>query len=158
MKFSFYNLQFLSCLCVAKAVYNPWRADLFTAFKSTNIKNIATYSEFPGFVVSMMKGRFLWLRNLVLNRLISFVPEGPTTKQLQKGSTFIKVFTENARGEKGTVEIKGPEAYLFTAISLEKMLRLLDENTTLKGCMTPSMLGTDWIKTMEGIEVKIENK
>ena len=47
-----------------RAVYNPWRADLFTAFKSTDIQNISTFSEFPGFVVSMMKGKKLWLRNL----------------------------------------------------------------------------------------------
>jgi hypothetical protein len=30
-----------------KAVYNPWRADLFTARLSTGVSSIETYSEFP---------------------------------------------------------------------------------------------------------------
>jgi short subunit dehydrogenase-like uncharacterized protein len=138
-----------------KTVYNPWRADLFTAHKSTGIKNIETYSEFPGFVVSMMKGKLNWLRNLILKRLINFLPEGPSEKALAKGSTYVKAIAKNDRGEMGIVELKGPEAYRFTVLSIHKMINLIWGAIDEKGYLTPSMLGTDWIFAVEEIDIKV---
>jgi short subunit dehydrogenase-like uncharacterized protein len=137
-----------------RTVYNPWRADLFTAYQSTDVKNIETYSEFPSFVVSMMKGKLTWLRNLILNRFINFLPEGPTGKQLQKGSTYIKAIAKNSKGDEGIVEIQGPEAYLFTVICIQKMIELISENESVKGFITPSQLGTKWILETERIIVE----
>lgn len=137
-----------------RAVYNPWRADLFSAHKSTGVENIKTYSEFPGFVIRMMKGGLNWLRNLILNHLIGFFPEGPSEKQLLKGKTFIKAIAKNSNGDEGVVEIRGPEAYLFTIISIQKMIELIIKSKHAKGFMTPSHLGTDWILGIKGIEVK----
>ena len=137
-----------------KAVYNPWRADLFTAQKSTGVKNIETYSEFPGFVVSMMKGKLLWLRNLLLKRLINFLPEGPSEKQLEKGRTFVKAIAKNDNDESATLEIKGPEAYKFTVLCIEKMLYLITEARDMSGFQTPSMFGTNWMKELEEVEIK----
>jgi len=137
-----------------KAVYNPWRADLYTAFLSTSVKNIETYSEFPGFVVSMMKGKLSWLRNLLLNKLIKFLPEGPSDSQLKKGKTYIKAIAKNNLNQEASVEIKGPEAYLFTVLCLEKLMHLISTNEDQKGCMTPSMLGIEWLKNIDGVEIK----
>ncbi|MEQ8703985.1 MAG: saccharopine dehydrogenase NADP-binding domain-containing protein [Phaeodactylibacter sp.] len=137
-----------------KAVYNPWRADLYTARLSTSVSNIETYSEFPGFVVSMMKGKLKWLRNLLLNRLIKFFPEGPSDSQLKKGKTYIKAIAKNDNNETASVEIKGPEAYLFTVNCIEKVIELISEYKGKKGCLTPSMLGTEWLKEIEGVEIK----
>jgi len=133
-----------------KAVYNPWRADLFTAQKSTGVKNIETYSEFPGFVVSMMKGKLLWLRNLILKRLINFLPEGPSDKQLEKGKTYVKAIAK----ESATLEMKIPEAYKFTVLCIEKMLNLITEAKGMSGFQTPSMFGSDWLKEIEEVEIK----
>jgi len=137
-----------------KAVYNPWRADLFTAHLSTSINDIETYSEFPGFVVSMMKGKLIWLKNLLLNRLINFLPEGPSESQLKKGKTYIKAIAKNDNNEVASVEIKGPEAYSFTVMSIEKLIELIGEYKGEKGYLTPSMLGTEWLKGIEGVEIK----
>lgn len=137
-----------------KAVYNPWRADLYTARLSTGVNNIETYSEFPGFVISMMKGKLKWLRNLLLNRVINFLPEGPSDSQLKKGKTYIKVIAKNAKNEMTSIEIKSPEAYLFTVMSIKKMIELIVEYTGEKGCLTPSMLGTEWLKGIKGVEIK----
>lgn len=137
-----------------KAVYNPWRADLFTARRSTGVNNIETYSEFPGFVVSMMKGKLKWLRNLLLNRLIGFFPEGPSDSRLQKGKTYIRAIAKNDNFEVASVEIKGPEAYLFTILCIEKLIELIAGFKGEKGCLTPSMLGTEWLKGIEGVEIK----
>jgi short subunit dehydrogenase-like uncharacterized protein len=136
-----------------KAVYNPWRADLFTARLSTGVSSIETYSEFPGFVVSMMKGRLKWLKNLLLNRLINFLPEGPSDRQFRKGRTFIKASAKNDNNEMASVEIKGPEAYLFTVMCIEKVIESIEVYKGQKGCLTPSMLGTEWLKEMKGVEI-----
>lgn len=137
-----------------KAVYNPWRADLYTARLSIGVDNIETYSEFPGFVVSMMKGKLLWLRNLILNKLIRFLPEGPSDTQLKKGKTYIKTIAKNTKNEVATIEIKGPEAYLFTVLCVEQMIKLIYDSESKTGFLTPSMLGTEWLKKLEGVEVK----
>ena len=94
-------------------VYNPWRADLFSAKISTGIQNIETYSNFSGFVVKMMKGKLLWLRDFMLKRLINFLPIGPSNKQLKKGNTICYAEVSNSKGEKATATIFGPEAYIF---------------------------------------------
>jgi short subunit dehydrogenase-like uncharacterized protein len=137
-----------------KAVYNPWRADLFTAHLSKGINNIETYSEFPGFVVSMMKGKLIWLKNLLLNRLINFLPEGPSDTQLKKGKTYVKAVAKNDNNEVASIEIKGPEAYRFTIMSIEKLIELIARYKGEKGFLTPSMLGTEWLKGIEGVEIK----
>ena len=136
-----------------KAVYNPWRADLYTANKSTSINNISTYSEFPGFIVSMMKGKKLWLRNLILNRLLFLFPEGPSEKQLKKGKTYIKAIVSNEKGDCASVELQGPEAYVFTVICLSKMIELIS-NSELRGAITPSMLGTGWLENFDQINIE----
>lgn len=141
-----------------KGVYNPWRADLFTARHTTNVENIETYSEFPAFVVSMMKGRLTWLRNLILNKLINFLPEGPNKKQLRKGKTYIKAIAVNDRNETGTVEVEGPEAYLFTIISIQQMLQLLFASKAESGFKTPAQFGTQWISEVEGVKINTEYK
>lgn len=137
-----------------RAVYNPWRADLYTAHKSTGVKNIDTYSEFPGFVVSMMKGKLQWLRNFLLKRAINLLPEGPSEKQLEKGSTYVKATAKNNSGESATVELKGPEAYRFTVLCIEKVITLVIGAKDRSGCLTPSMLGTNWVKEIEGVSVR----
>ncbi len=137
-----------------KMVYNPWRADLYTARVSTRIENIKTYSAFPGFVVSMMKGRLKWLRNLMLRYLINWLPEGPNKKQLDKGDTLIKAIAKNVDGEQGVVEIKGPEAYVFTIQSLERMLQLIFDQQK-SGVLTPAQMGTHWMQEMKGVQLKM---
>lgn len=139
---------------VFTTVYNPWRADLFTAHWSTGIDNIETYSEFPGFIVKMMKGKLTGLRDIILNRLVTLLPEGPSAKQLEKGNTYVKAIARNQQGQISSVDILGPEAYAFTVICILKMIELIDSSEKINGCLTPSMLGTNWIMEMEGVLVK----
>lgn len=139
-----------------KAVYNPWRADLFTAQISTGIKNIETYSVFPRFVVSMMKGKMLWLRNLMLKRLINWLPEGPSQKQLNKGKTFIKAIVKNEQNGERSVEIVGPEAYVFTIKCLDILANKLSKKQDKFGVLTPSFFGKELIENIEGVEIRIK--
>lgn len=129
------------------AVTNPWRADLFTAGLSTGIANIDTYSVFPGFIVQMMRGRLLWLRNLMLNRLLRFLPEGPSEKQLQQGSTYVTA-TATSGEQSATVSFKGPEAYLFTAYCLREITRRILDRDHPPGFQTPAHYGRELLDGM----------
>ena len=137
-----------------KTVYNPWRADLFTAQHSTGIPNIETYSNFPGFVVRMMKGKLGWLRNLMLNRLINWLPEGPSDKQLKKGKTFVQAEVRNANGRAKTVTILGPEAYQFTVESLWQIAQNIQNGTDHRGVKPPSVFGREVIEGIPGVSIQ----
>jgi short subunit dehydrogenase-like uncharacterized protein len=133
------------------AVYNPWRADLFTAGLSTSIPNIQTYSVFPGFVVQMMKGRLLWLRDLLLKRLLNFLPEGPSEKQLQQGSTYVMAVAAN-QTTKATVALKGPEAYQFTALCVSAITTQILAGAYAPGFQTPAYYGKPLLDRIDKVQ------
>ncbi|WP_017327312.1 trans-acting enoyl reductase family protein [Synechococcus sp. PCC 7336] len=132
-------------------VYNPWRADLFTAGLSTGIDNIQTYTVFPGFIVQMMRGRLLWLRNLILNQLLGFLPEGPSERQLQQGSTYVMAIAANET-ESRSVSLRGPEAYLFTAFCLREIATKILNGNFAAGFQTPSYFGRALLDSLGTIQ------
>jgi short subunit dehydrogenase-like uncharacterized protein len=132
------------------AVYNPWRADLFTAGISTGIADIATYSAFPGFIIPMMHGRRLWLRDLLLKRLVRFLPEGPSEQQLQQGSTAVMAVAANEHATR-SVAFTGPEAYLFTALCLVAITRRVLDGQVAVGFQTPATYDMTLLDTITPI-------
>lgn len=126
-----------------RVVYNPWRGDLITAQFSTNIPNIQTFANFPGFVERMMKGKLLWLRDLILNKLINLLPVGPSEKALQKGKTYVYAEVKNANGQKEYIQITGPEAYVFTAQSLTGITQEIIKGNWKSGFQTPAIYGKE---------------
>lgn len=134
-------------------VYNPWRADLFTAQVSTSIKNIETYSNFPNFIVKMMQGKLLWLRDFMLKRMLNFLPEGPSEKQLQQGKTICYAEVTNAKGEKANATIIGPEAYLFTAETLIVIAQNILKGNVKTGFQTPNIYGIELIKSIPNVKI-----
>lgn len=124
-----------------RVIYNPWRGDLFTARISTAIPNIRTYANFPGFAERMMKGKLLWLRDLILNKLINWLPVGPSEKALKKGKTVIYANVRNNLGQTASVTIHGPEAYVFTAQILTSISKEIINDNWKPGFQTPSVFG-----------------
>ena len=135
-------------------VTNPWRADLFTAFYSTGIPTIRTYSAFPGFVVGFMKGKMLWLRNLLLKRLMGLLPVGPSEKQLQAGKTHVWATAKNAGGKTATVQIDGPEAYLFSVKTVLAITSRILTGDLKPGFQTPALYGAVLIEGMDGVTIR----
>jgi short subunit dehydrogenase-like uncharacterized protein len=129
-----------------RVVYNPWRGDLFTAQHSTRIPNIRTYANFPGFVEQMMKGKLLWLRDLILNYLLHLLPVGPSANALKKGETLVYAEVKNAQGQTASVTIKGPEAYVFTAQTLNSISQKIMNDEWIPGFQTPSVFGKDILR------------
>ena len=132
-------------------VYNPWRADLFTAGVSTGIDTIQTYTAFPGFIVQMMEGRLLWLRDMILNRLLRFLPEGPSEKQLHRGRTYVMVIA-TSEAQQESISLKGPEAYLFTALCLREIVSKVLNGEFAAGFQTPSYFGRALLEDIVHVE------
>lgn len=135
------------------AVYNPWRADLFTAYVSTLIPNIETFTVFPGIIVKMMQGKMLWLRDIILKHGMKFIPDGPTKKTLNKGSTIIHVEAGDPQGRVIQVNILGPEAYLFTSKTLLLLSEKILNGQVFYGTQTPSVYGRELINDICEIEI-----
>jgi short subunit dehydrogenase-like uncharacterized protein len=135
------------------AVYNPWRADLFTAHVSTLIPNIETYTVFPGIIVKMMHGKMLWLREFILKYGMKFLPAGPSMRSIHNGSTTIH--TEAGINEEAVVKVNilGPEAYLFTVKTLLKISERILNGQVFAGTQTPSVYGRELIENICEIEI-----
>ncbi|WP_338814918.1 saccharopine dehydrogenase NADP-binding domain-containing protein [Bernardetia sp. Wsw4-3y2] len=153
---AFKEMTFTSQNKKYEAVYNPWRADLFTAGISTSIPNIETYSTFPSPIVSMMKGKLLWLRNFILNNLINLLPEGSSEKELKNGKTIVYVEAKNEKGETSTVEIIGSEAYLFTVQALLFIIKTMQEKKDFPfGFQTPvTAFSTTLLQKIPSLQIK----
>ncbi len=133
-----------------RAVYDPWLGDLFTAGVSTGIANIATYSVLPGLAVAMMKGRLLWLRDLILNHLLPVFPEGSSARQLRDGRTYVLAIASNGQTRQ-RVALMGPEAYRFTVLCLREIARAVMAGKWSPGFQTPALYGPELLDGMEGV-------
>ena len=102
----------------------------------------------------MMKGKLGWLRNLMLNRLINWLPEGPSDKQLRKGKTYVQAKVRNANGQAKTVTILGPEAYQFTVESLWQITHAIQNGVDHRGVKPPSVFGREVIEGIPGVSIQ----
>jgi short subunit dehydrogenase-like uncharacterized protein len=134
-----------------RAVYDPWLGDLFTAGVSTGIANISTYFVYPGVAVAMMKGRLLWLRDIVLNHLMPFLPEGSSARQLRHGRTYVLAIASNGRTQE-RVALMGPEAYRFTVLCLREITRAVLASKWSPGFQTPALFGRELLDGMEDVK------
>lgn len=143
------------------AAFNPWRGDLFTAYITTGIPNIETYSAFPPPIIAIMKGGLpSWLirqklSQKMLNRLFDLVPAGPSEKQLSQGSTAIVAEAYSEDGAAAKLLLKGPEAYVFTAATAAHIAQKLSTGAVPAGFHTPAqLLGGDFILLIPGVTVE----
>jgi len=132
------------------AVLNPWRGDLFTAYVGTGVPNIETYQVLPDFVVRMMKGRMLWLRDLVLRFGMRFLPEGPSDEKLAGGRTYISVIASTG-SDKKRIALSGSEAYLFTACCVREIAERVLSGDAPPGYQVPSIYGKSLLDGIEGV-------
>jgi short subunit dehydrogenase-like uncharacterized protein len=133
------------------AVYDPWVGDLFTAGISTGIPNISTYSVFPGLAVAMMRGRLLWLRDLIQDHLMPLLPEGSSARQLREGRTYVLAIASNGKAQ-ARVALTGPEAYRFTVLCLREITRAVLAGRWSPGFQTPALYGRALLEGIEGVK------
>ncbi|MCU0438134.1 MAG: saccharopine dehydrogenase NADP-binding domain-containing protein [Raineya sp.] len=140
-----------------KCVSNPWRADIFSAYYTTQIPNIKTYSAFPAPLVLMMRNKWLFgkfTKSKLLQTLITKAPKGPTEKELNGGKTWVYAEAKNQENKKVIVNIEGPEAYMFTAQTVTQITKYILSNDFQKGFQTPAKVYG--AKIIENLNVQVK--
>jgi short subunit dehydrogenase-like uncharacterized protein len=139
----------------------PW-GDISTAYSSTGIPNIVSYTGISRKVYYLLKLQFLfnWLlrTNFVRNYLkkkINRRPAGPSDEQRSKATSMIWGQATNAAGKMATVRLSGPEGYSLTTFATLIIVQKVLAGNFSVGYQTPaSAYGENLV--MEIPEVKRE--
>lgn len=136
----------------------PW-GDVSTAYFSTGIPNIISYTGMAKGVYMFNKAQFLfnWLlrtsfvRNLV-RKIINSQSPGPDDTMRDNAVSLIWAQVRNAKGEIATATMQTPEAYSLTATSMLHIAKKILEGNYKAGYQTPSSAyGPDLIMEMQGV-------
>ncbi|MCB1176644.1 MAG: saccharopine dehydrogenase NADP-binding domain-containing protein [Leptospiraceae bacterium] len=127
-----------------KVIPIPW-GDLVTAYKTTGIPNITTYTSYPDIFLSLLPilepaGRVLFgfqpMRKII-QKLVEWVIPGPNDEVQTNSISYIYTKAVNSKGEIREAWLNTREGYSFTAESailcVEKTFK-----SYLTGTLTPS--------------------
>ncbi len=89
---------------------------------------------FPGPVRAFMRVPHGGLLRAVATRL----PEGPDENALAKGRSAVWARATGADGHVATAVLRGPDAFLFTALAAEACVRRVLDGDTATGFQTPA--------------------
>ena len=139
----------------------PW-GDVSTAYFTTGIPNIESYTGISKKVYYLLKLQFLfnWLlrTNFVRNYLkkkINRRPAGPSDEKRNKATSLVWGQAKNADGKTATVRMSGPEGYTLTTLATLIIIQKILSGNFSVGYQTPaSAYGENLV--MEIPEVKRE--
>ncbi|MDN5860581.1 MAG: saccharopine dehydrogenase NADP-binding domain-containing protein, partial [Pseudonocardia sp.] len=141
------------------AAINPWRADLFTAARSTGIPSIDVYTALPAPVRGLMRlaprcpalfAARPWQAGT--DALIRRLPTGPTDRQLHAGSTRVWARVTAPGDRRVAATLRGPEAYEFTARTARLILQRVLGGAVTPGFQTPATAyGPDLVLDVSGV-------
>lgn len=140
----------------------PW-GDISTAFFTTGIPDIETYTGIAKKTYNILKGQamFNWLlrTNFVRNYIkkkIDKRPAGPSDEQRKKALSLVWGMATNASGKTATVRLKGPEGYTLTTLSSLIIVQKVLNGNFLTGYQTPgSAYGENLVMEISGVEREI---
>ena len=140
----------------------PW-GDISTAFFTTGIPDIETYTGIAKKTYNILKGQamFNWLlrTNFVRNYIkkkIDKRPAGPSDEQRKKALSLVWGMATNAAGKTATVRLKGPEGYTLTTLSSLIIVQKILNGNFLPGYQTPgSAYGENLVMEISGVEREI---
>jgi short subunit dehydrogenase-like uncharacterized protein len=136
----------------------PW-GDLSTAYTTTGIPNIETYTNVSPKTYSLLKWQFLfnWLlrTSFVRNRVLKKIkqkPAGPSDEMRAKATSLVWGEVINAEGEKKSIRLQCPEGYTLTAISSLLITKKILGGNYKTGYQTPAgAYGADLIMEIPGV-------
>jgi len=137
----------------------PW-GDVATAYYTTGIPNIESYTGIKPAVYRLLKFQFLfnwllrteWLRNFVRKK-ISHRPAGPSDEMRANAISFVWGEASNEKGEKVQARLSGPEGYTLTAHSTLIIAKKILEGNFKSGYQTPAgCYGADLILEVPGVK------
>jgi short subunit dehydrogenase-like uncharacterized protein len=122
----------------------PW-GDLSTAWRTTGIPNITTYTRMGKNVYYALKAQVLfnwllrtkWLRGMLKKR-IDAGPAGPSAEQRNRSRSYIYGKVTNKKGEAVSAGFSGPEGYTLTALASFHIAKKIMNNEWKAGYQTPA--------------------
>lgn len=138
----------------------PW-GDLVTAYRSTGIPNITTYTVLPGASVIGRGERFLTplLQSPAVQKLgkaaISRFVSGPSERQRASSRTEVWGEARDMSGLKVSAAMSMPDTYDFTVDAMLTAVRRVVAGKVAPGAHTPSTaFGPDFVAELNGVEIR----
>lgn len=136
----------------------PW-GDISTAYTTTGIPNIETYTGAPPATFRMLKYQVLfnWLLRMPFMRekairKIRKGPAGPTDDQRAKAKSLVWGEVTDASGQSARSRLQGPEGYTLTAHASLLITRKVIEKNIRVGYQTPAgCYGPDLVMEIPGV-------
>ena len=140
----------------------PW-GDVFTAYLTTGIPNIESYTAVPFAAYIFLKFQFLFnwlLRTSLVKKLvkkkIDNSPAGLNDEKREKATSLVWGEVTDAAGNKRTARLAGPDAYTLTAYSTLLITRKALDGHFKTGYQTPAgAYGEDLIMEIDGVKREI---
>jgi short subunit dehydrogenase-like uncharacterized protein len=122
----------------------PW-GDVSTAYHTTGIPNIETFTAVPKKAYTMLKFQSLFngllrtdmVRNLIRKK-ISRRPAGPDDTMRANAKSLVWAEVSNEKGEKKSASLEGPEGYTMTAHGALMITQLVLSGNFKTGYQTPA--------------------
>jgi short subunit dehydrogenase-like uncharacterized protein len=151
-----FGLKKMFVMCI------PW-GDVSTAFTTTGIPNIETYTGTSPKTFKMLKWQ--WLFNWVLRtsffrdrakKKLKQKPAGPSDEQRAKAVSLVWGEAENAAGKKVAARLQCPEGYTLTALSTLVITQKVLQGNFFTGYQTPAgAYGADLILEVSGVKREV---
>ncbi|RYF89740.1 MAG: hypothetical protein EOO03_05285 [Chitinophagaceae bacterium] len=141
----------------------PW-GDVATAYTTTGIPNITTYTGMSPKVFYLLKAQaaFNWLlrtpfvRKMALKKIKS-LPAGPSPAQRNTARSMVWGCVTNRAGAVATARLCGPDGYTLTMHSALIIVKKVLENNFTPGYQTPAKCyGASLIAQVPGVEISNE--
>ena len=136
----------------------PW-GDISTAFHSTGIPNIETYTAVSASALRLARlqkylGALLrrkWVKQYFRNK-VDKRPPGPSDSRRSRARSFVYGQATNNNGDQVAALIHAPEGYTLTAITSVMIARAVLKGEVISGFQTPAKaLGADFILQVDGV-------
>jgi len=136
----------------------PW-GDVSTAFHTTGIPNIETFTAVPRKAYNLLKFQsvFNWLLRTkmirdLLRKKISQRPAGPDDAMRTKARSLVWAEVTNDKGAKLSASLEGPEGYTMTAHGALIITKYVLQGSFKTGYQTPAgCYGADLILEIPGV-------
>ncbi len=135
----------------------PW-GDVATAFYSTGIGNVETYTRLtPGVRFLLKMSRYLGPLfqsapvQALMKALVRQAPPGPTAEQRERWSSYVWGEVRDAAGQAARARLRCAEGYKFTALSALTIAQKVLEGDAPAGFQTPAKAyGADLVLEVPG--------
>jgi len=138
----------------------PW-GDVSTAFHTTSIPNIETFTAVPQEYHRILKAQslFNWLLRTsfvrgYIQRKVDARPAGPDDNTLANGRSLVWAEATNAKGAKAEARLEGPEGYDLTWRASLLILKKVLSGQFKSGYQTPAgCYGEHLVEEIPGVKV-----